>query len=145
MRRPSKKHSSPQSTCHEGFSALEERHQKQINDLQQQHQKEVAALLTEKDQQLKEETAATVTGEKKNYVESQQQRNKKAATGFQSNKELMIPFVTFCVTDDGTKLLCVFAAIVAMRRAHKLELEKSQQMQRSRESADQTQLQVLYE
>lgn len=43
------------------------------------------------------------------------------------------------------KVLCVFAAIVAMRRAHKLELEKSRQMQRSRESADLTQLQAQYE
>lgn len=41
---------------------MEERHQRQIADLQQQHQKEVAAVLTEEDQQLKEETAATVTG-----------------------------------------------------------------------------------
>lgn len=52
-----------QAPCYEGFSALEEMQQKLINDLQQQHQKEVAALLKEKDQQLKEETAATVTGE----------------------------------------------------------------------------------
>lgn len=40
-------------------------HQKQINDLQLQHQEEVAALLKEKDQQLKDETAATVTGKEK--------------------------------------------------------------------------------
>lgn len=57
--------SSTQASCFEGFSALEEMHRKQINDLQQQHQKEVAALLKEKDQQLKEETAATVTGQEK--------------------------------------------------------------------------------
>lgn len=43
---------------------MEEMHRKLMNDLQQQHQKEVAALLKEKDQQLKEETAATVTGDK---------------------------------------------------------------------------------
>lgn len=49
------------------------------------------------------------------------------------------------VTVDGMKALCVFAAIVAMRRAHKLELEKSWQMQHSGESADLTQLQVQYE
>lgn len=47
---------------------MEERHQKQLDDLQQQHQKELAALLTEKDRQLKEETAATVTGTLKNNV-----------------------------------------------------------------------------
>lgn len=52
--------------------------------------------------------------------------------------------MTFCATADRMKVLCVFTAIVAMRRAHKLELEKSQQMQRSRESADLTQLQVQY-
>lgn len=42
---------------------MEEMHRKLIGDLQQQHQKEVAALLKEKDQQLQEESAATVTGE----------------------------------------------------------------------------------
>lgn len=41
---------------------MEDMHRKLIADLQQQHEKEVAALLKEKDQQLQEETAATVTG-----------------------------------------------------------------------------------
>lgn len=40
---------------------------------------------------------------------------------------------------------CVFAAIVAMRRAHKLELEKSRQMQHVKENADLMQLQVEHE
>lgn len=67
-----------QASCFEGLSVLEEMHQKQINDLQQQHQKEVAALLKEKDQQLKEETAATVTGqEKKIQTPHQSNENKK--------------------------------------------------------------------
>lgn len=41
---------------------MEEVHGKLIGDLQQQHQKEVAALLKEKDQLLREETAATMAG-----------------------------------------------------------------------------------
>ncbi len=41
---------------------MEEMHRKHIDDLQQQHQKEVAALLKEKDQLLQEETAATMAG-----------------------------------------------------------------------------------
>lgn len=72
---------SMQASCFEGFSALEEMHQKQINDLQRQHQKEVAALLKEKDQQLKEETAATVTGQEKTktnpHINLTKIRNKK--------------------------------------------------------------------
>lgn len=39
----------------------------------------------------------------------------------------------------------VCAAIVAMRRAHKLELEKSRHMQHVKESADLMQLQVEHE
>lgn len=41
---------------------MEEMHKKLISDLQRQHQKEVAKLLREKDQLLKEETAATMAG-----------------------------------------------------------------------------------
>lgn len=40
---------------------------------------------------------------------------------------------------------CVCAAIVAMRRAHKLELEKSRHMQHVKENADLMQLQVEHE
>nr|XP_020453480.1 cilia- and flagella-associated protein 58-like [Monopterus albus] len=81
----------------QGFIAMEEMHRKLVGDLQQQHQTEVAALLKEKDQLLREETAATM------------------------------------------------AAIVAMRRAHKKDLEKCRQSQHSRESADVTQLHIEYE
>lgn len=41
---------------------MEEIHRQLMGDLQQQHQKEVAALLKEKDQLLQEETAATMAG-----------------------------------------------------------------------------------
>lgn len=41
---------------------MEEMHKKLIDDLQQQHQTEVAVLLREKDQLLQEETAATIAG-----------------------------------------------------------------------------------
>nr|XP_046271814.1 golgin subfamily A member 4-like [Scatophagus argus] len=87
----------PKAACEEGFSAMEEMHRKLVGDLQEQHQKEVAALLKEKDQLLQEETAATM------------------------------------------------AAIVAMRRAHKQELERSRQSQHIKESADITQLHVQHE
>lgn len=47
---------------------MEETHRQLIGDLKQQHQKEVAALLKEKDQLLQEETAATVAGkDRKSY------------------------------------------------------------------------------
>lgn len=42
---------------------MEEMYRKLITDLKQHHQKELAALLKEKDQQLQQESAATVTGE----------------------------------------------------------------------------------
>lgn len=76
---------------------MEEMHKKLIHDLQQQHQNEVAKLLKEKDQLLKEETAATM------------------------------------------------AAIVAMRRAHKEELEKTRHSQNMKENAEASQLQIEYE
>ncbi|XP_055079922.1 myosin phosphatase Rho-interacting protein [Periophthalmus magnuspinnatus] len=82
---------------YERFSALEDMHKKLIGDLQQQHQKEVAKLLKEKDQLLKEETAATM------------------------------------------------AAIVAMRRAHKEELEKTRCTTNIRENADMSELHIEYE
>lgn len=41
---------------------MEEMHRKLIGDMQQQHQKEVAALLKERDQLLREETSATMAG-----------------------------------------------------------------------------------
>ncbi|KAM4531030.1 myosin phosphatase Rho-interacting protein-like isoform 2-T2 [Odontesthes bonariensis] len=86
-----------QASCDQGFTAMEEMHKKLIRDLQQQHQKQVAELLKEKDQLLQEETAATM------------------------------------------------AAIVAMRRAHKQELERSKQFQHIRESTDITELHLEYE
>lgn len=50
------------ASCDHNFTAMEEMHRKLIDDLQQQHQTEVAALLKEKDQLLQEETAATMAG-----------------------------------------------------------------------------------
>ncbi|KAM4717216.1 uncharacterized protein FYW61_017384 [Anableps anableps] len=86
-----------QASCDLGFTAMEEMHRKVIKDLQQEHQKQLAELLKEKDQLLQEETAATMS------------------------------------------------AIVAMRRAHKKDLERSRQTQQIRESADITELHVAYE
>ncbi|XP_038138147.1 trichohyalin isoform X2 [Cyprinodon tularosa] len=86
-----------QASCDLGFTSMEEMHRKVIEDLQQEHQKQVTNLLKEKDQLLQEETAATMS------------------------------------------------AIVAMRRAHKKELERSRQFQQIRESADISELHLEYE
>ncbi|XP_047214111.1 putative leucine-rich repeat-containing protein DDB_G0290503 isoform X2 [Girardinichthys multiradiatus] len=86
-----------QASCDLEFAAMEGMHKKVIKDLQQEHQKQVAELLKEKDQLLQEETAATMS------------------------------------------------AIVALRRAHKKELERSRQTQQIRESGDITELHVEYE
>ncbi|XP_078273998.1 myosin phosphatase Rho-interacting protein-like isoform X2 [Rhinoraja longicauda] len=49
-----------QATCERGFTAMEESHQKVIEELQKQHQMEVEKLQQEKERLLAEETAATV-------------------------------------------------------------------------------------
>ncbi|XP_047428735.1 early endosome antigen 1-like [Mugil cephalus] len=86
-----------QASCDQELTSVEDMSRKRIEDLQQQHQEEVAGLLKEKEQLLQEETAATM------------------------------------------------AAIVAMRRAHKQELERSRQSQLIRESSDAAQLRIQYE
>uniref|UniRef100_A0A8C9WGN6 Myosin phosphatase Rho interacting protein n=1 Tax=Scleropages formosus TaxID=113540 RepID=A0A8C9WGN6_SCLFO len=49
-----------QATCERGFAAMEETHQKVIEDIQRQHQREVTKLLEERERLLAEETAATI-------------------------------------------------------------------------------------
>ncbi|NXX22230.1 MPRIP protein, partial [Podargus strigoides] len=49
------------ATCERGFAAMEETHQKKIEDLQRQHQRELEKLRDEKDRLLAEETAATIS------------------------------------------------------------------------------------
>uniref|UniRef100_A0A670XZ11 Myosin phosphatase Rho interacting protein n=1 Tax=Pseudonaja textilis TaxID=8673 RepID=A0A670XZ11_PSETE len=50
-----------QATCERGFAAMEETHQKKIEDLQRQHHRELEKLREEKDRLLAEETAATIS------------------------------------------------------------------------------------
>ncbi|TMS22497.1 hypothetical protein E3U43_012762 [Larimichthys crocea] len=49
-----------QATCERGFAAMEETHQKVIQDLQRQHQREISKLMEERERLLAEETAATI-------------------------------------------------------------------------------------
>ncbi|KAM3591796.1 uncharacterized protein V6R79_007561 [Siganus canaliculatus] len=49
-----------QATCERGFAAMEETHQKLIQDLQRQHQREISKLMEERERLLAEETAATI-------------------------------------------------------------------------------------
>ncbi|XP_028669831.2 myosin phosphatase Rho-interacting protein-like isoform X4 [Erpetoichthys calabaricus] len=49
-----------QATCERGFAAMEETHQKVIEDIHRQHQRELDKLLEEKERLLAEETAATI-------------------------------------------------------------------------------------
>uniref|UniRef100_A0A8C5N745 Myosin phosphatase Rho-interacting protein-like n=1 Tax=Gouania willdenowi TaxID=441366 RepID=A0A8C5N745_GOUWI len=49
-----------QATCERGFAAMEETHQKLIEDLQRQHQREISKLMEERERLLAEETAATI-------------------------------------------------------------------------------------
>uniref|UniRef100_A0A669C6I1 Myosin phosphatase Rho interacting protein n=1 Tax=Oreochromis niloticus TaxID=8128 RepID=A0A669C6I1_ORENI len=48
------------ATCERGFAAMEETHQKVIEDLQRQHQREISKLMEERERLLAEETAATI-------------------------------------------------------------------------------------
>ncbi|XP_064179093.1 myosin phosphatase Rho-interacting protein isoform X6 [Anguilla rostrata] len=48
------------ATCERGFAAMEESHQKVIDELQRKHQREMENLQEEKDRLLAEETAATI-------------------------------------------------------------------------------------
>uniref|UniRef100_A0A7N6BEU3 PH domain-containing protein n=1 Tax=Anabas testudineus TaxID=64144 RepID=A0A7N6BEU3_ANATE len=50
----------PQATCERGFAAMEESHQKVIDELQRKHQRELENLKEEKERLLAEETAATI-------------------------------------------------------------------------------------
>lgn len=52
----------PQATCERGFAAMEESHQKVIDELQRKHQRELENLHEEKERLLAEETAATIAG-----------------------------------------------------------------------------------
>ncbi|KAI4886385.1 hypothetical protein NFI96_024779 [Prochilodus magdalenae] len=47
-------------TCERGFAAMEETHQKVVEDLQRQHQREINKLLEERERLLEEETNATI-------------------------------------------------------------------------------------
>ena len=51
-----------QATCERGFTAMEESHQKVIDELQRKHQRELENLQEEKERLLAEETAATIAG-----------------------------------------------------------------------------------
>ncbi|XP_073686461.1 uncharacterized protein [Garra rufa] len=51
---------SVKATCERGFAAMEETHQKVIDDIQRQHQREIRKLLEEKERLLEEETNATI-------------------------------------------------------------------------------------
>ncbi|XP_075421962.1 myosin phosphatase Rho-interacting protein isoform X2 [Ascaphus truei] len=49
------------ATCERGFAAMEDTHQKKIEDLQRQHHRELEKLRDEKERLLAEETAATIS------------------------------------------------------------------------------------
>uniref|UniRef100_A0A4W4ERC4 PH domain-containing protein n=1 Tax=Electrophorus electricus TaxID=8005 RepID=A0A4W4ERC4_ELEEL len=48
------------ATCERGFAAMEESHQKVVDELQRKHQRELEKLQEEKERLLEEETAATI-------------------------------------------------------------------------------------
>lgn len=77
------------ATCERGFAAMEESHQKVIEELQRQHQRELEKLKDEKDRLLAEETAATIAAIEamKNAHQSKLERELEKARKAPSNIE----------------------------------------------------------
>lgn len=106
---------------------MEETHQKVIEDLQRQHQREISKLMEERERLLAEETAATIAG--KERVSS-----------------LVAAVLWWLSYSDLIYVLCFFnVAIEAMKNAHKEELEKTQRSQISGLNSDIDELRLQYE
>lgn len=105
---------------------MEETHQKVIEDIQRQHQREISKLMEERERLLAEETAATIAGE-----------------------ETVSPAVITVISKHSKSNLYVSLnydeAIEAMKNAHKEELEKTQRSQLSGLNSDIDELRLQYE
>uniref|UniRef100_A0A3P9IA78 Myosin phosphatase Rho interacting protein n=1 Tax=Oryzias latipes TaxID=8090 RepID=A0A3P9IA78_ORYLA len=77
------------ATCERGFAAMEESHQKVIEELQRKHQRELENLQEEKDRLLAEETAATIAAIEamKNAHRSELEKELEKARKASSNTE----------------------------------------------------------
>ena len=58
---------SPKASCDQGISAMEEMYRRLVEDLGEQHHREVAELLKEKEELLEEETKATMAGKQRSF------------------------------------------------------------------------------
>uniref|UniRef100_H3D5J2 Myosin phosphatase Rho interacting protein n=1 Tax=Tetraodon nigroviridis TaxID=99883 RepID=H3D5J2_TETNG len=77
-----------QATCERGFAAMEETHQKVIQDLQRQHQREISKLMEERERLLAEETAATIAAieaMKNAHKEEMEKTHRSQLTGLNSD------------------------------------------------------------
>ncbi|KAL1263886.1 hypothetical protein QQF64_004241, partial [Cirrhinus molitorella] len=77
------------ATCERGFAAMEESHQKVIDELQKKHQRELEKLQDEKERLLAEETAATIAAIEamKNAHRTELERELEKARKANSNTE----------------------------------------------------------
>ncbi|XP_050979734.1 myosin phosphatase Rho-interacting protein isoform X3 [Labeo rohita] len=77
------------ATCERGFAAMEESHQKVIDELQKKHQRELEKLQDEKERLLEEETAATIAAIEamKNAHRTELERELEKARKANSNTE----------------------------------------------------------
>ncbi|XP_043085900.1 myosin phosphatase Rho-interacting protein isoform X1 [Puntigrus tetrazona] len=77
------------ATCERGFAAMEESHQKVIDELQKKHQRELEKLQEEKERLLAEETAATIAAIEamKNAHRTELERELEKARKANSNTE----------------------------------------------------------
>lgn len=124
---------------------MEETHQKVVEDLQRQHQREVSKLLEERERLLAEETAATISGEETVATWSDPPVN---ARSFPSvvGKDLAFTSHHIKLLKLVTDNRCfVSLAIEAMKNAHKEDLEKTQRPALSGLDSDIDQLHSQYE
>lgn len=106
---------------------MEETHQKVIQDLQRQHQREISKLMEERERLLAEETAATIAGKTAEL--------RCCSQLLCINQNIMLKFGWFVFN----------VAIEAMKNAHKEEMEKTHRSQLSGLNSDIDELRLQYE
>lgn len=101
-----------QATCERGFAAMEESHQKVIDELQRKHQRELENLHEEKERLLAEETAATIAGKYESFEQSLIQHNQASLERVQFVVDIKSNFLVIhvlkCQTTSHSKCILVF-------------------------------------
>ncbi|KAK5856477.1 hypothetical protein PBY51_008068 [Eleginops maclovinus] len=142
----------------ERMKNLETGFQEKIRELQHIHEEEMQHLHGYYIKSSKEKQTKICTGSEEAYLKEKHEAS--SDQGFVAMKEMHRQLIADLQKQHQTELAALLkqkdkllqeetaatmAAIVAMRRAHKVELEKSRDSQHIKESADVKQLQIEYE